>query len=125
MGLAHDVRPGHERLTLIFDVAIAALTTALAIWLAQLTVWARWLRERRVASWSALIRQHGLTMAACLGFPLVLLYLVVEVPMFRVLAEFQPDLASWLGLVAVAVFAKLVIEVVVAGRVIGELGSLA
>lgn len=117
---APDVRPGHERLTLIFDVVIAALTAAFVIWLARLTVWPRWLRQRRIASWSALVRRHGLAMAAYTAFPLVLLYLAIEVPVFRVLAEFQPDLALWLGLAAVLVFAKLVVELVVAGRVIRE-----
>jgi CubicO group peptidase (beta-lactamase class C family) len=116
-----DVRPGHERLTQIFDVVIAALTAALAIWLARLVVWERWLRQHRLTSWPALLRRHGAALAAGIAFPVMLVYLLLEVPVCRVVAQFQPDLAWWLGLVSALVFAKAVLELVVARRVMKQL----
>jgi hypothetical protein len=48
----------------------------------------------------------------------VLLYLLLQVPLCRVVAQFQPDLAWWLGIVAVLAMAKAAVELVVAKGVI-------
>ncbi len=104
-----DQGPGHERLTLTFDLAILTLTGALALALIRL-------RDRRrvargVHTWRQAARRGGLAAISNVSLLVLLLYLRSDVPAWNVVVRFQPDLEYWLYAVAVALAVRGVVQV--------------
>jgi CubicO group peptidase (beta-lactamase class C family) len=112
-----DTRPGHERLTLLFNVVILALTGALVASLARIRGRHRLLAQRGIPSWSDLARRSGLAAVTNFAVPAAVLYLLLGVPAWRALILFQPDLGYWLDAVALVLFLKGLLELAVIRRV--------
>jgi hypothetical protein len=108
---------GIRRLYLIFDLVILALTIVLVLWLARIPGRHRRLAQRGIVRWSSLVWRTGLAAVVHFAWPLVLLYLALNVPAWKVLAMMQPDLSYWLEAVAMIVFLKGVLEISLAWRV--------
>lgn len=88
-----DTGPGHERLTLLFNLLLLGLTILLAVVL---------FRTRRLSG------RPILATVAWLIVPLVVAWLVLFVPAWHVIAAFQPDLAWWLYVVAVVMAVRAI-----------------
>ena len=102
--------PGHERLTLIFNLVILALTGVLVMSLARIPGRYRRLARRGTASRSTL-RWHIVRIALLhFALPIAILYLALGVPIWKVIAEFQPDLAYWLYAAAIVLFLAGLVE---------------
>jgi len=112
-----DQGVGHERLTMIVNLILAVLTGALAISLARIPHRYRALARRGFASRSAFARHVALPIAAVLVISAGLSYLWLAVPAWRVVAQFQPDLAYWLTSVAIILVLKSLLEVALAWHV--------
>jgi CubicO group peptidase (beta-lactamase class C family) len=113
-----DVGPGHERLTLIFDLVLLGLTIVLAIALWRIPSWYQRWAGRGIASRQELARRLVMVAVASLALPVLLVYLAF-VPAWKVVARFQPDLAWWLYAVGAVLLAKGVHEVVLLWRIFG------
>ena len=125
-----DTRPGHERLTLLFNVVILALTGALVVSLARMRKRHRRLEERGITSRSDLVRRSGVAAITNFALPVAVVYLLLGVPAWRALILFQPDLGYWLNAVALVLCLKAIFELVALRRVFwaaaraGRSGSL-
>jgi Beta-lactamase class C and other penicillin binding proteins len=113
-----DVGPGHERLTLIFDLVLLALTIALAISLWRISGWYRQSARRGVGSRAELARRMVTILVTGFTLPVLLVYLAF-VPAWRVVARFQPDLAWWLYAAGAVLLVKGVVEIVLLRRIFG------
>jgi CubicO group peptidase (beta-lactamase class C family) len=109
--------PGHELLTLLFDLAILALTGALVMSLARVRGRHRRLAQRGIATWSDLAGHSGLAAVSNFALPAAVLYLSLNVPAWKVIVLFQPDLGYWLDAVALVLFLKGLLELALLGRV--------
>lgn len=101
---------GHERLTVLFDLAILLLTAALIASVVRVPRRYRSLARRGVAGWSDLARHGGLTAARNFALPIAVLYLALGVDWWNAFALFQPDLVYWLHAVAIVLLAKGAVE---------------
>jgi CubicO group peptidase (beta-lactamase class C family) len=110
--------PGLGLLTLIADLVVLGLTIALVVALGRLSARYRRLAQRGIERWPDLLRRTGLISVLHLVWPVVVLYLVLAVPMWRVdIGMGQPDLNAWLEVVAIIVFLKGVLELALTWRV--------
>jgi CubicO group peptidase (beta-lactamase class C family) len=109
--------PGHERLTLLFNLAILALTSALVASLVRIRGRHRRLSQRGIATWPDLARRSGLTAISNLALPVAVSYLLLAVPAWRALILFQPDLGYWLDAVALVLLLKGLLELALLWRV--------
>ena len=107
--------PGHERLTLLFDLAIAVLTAALVRSVARIPVRFRRLAERGPSNWVRLTLHIGRVALLNLALPAVMSYLVLAVPAWPAFALFEPDLACWLYAVAGVLVIKALLELALLG----------
>lgn len=112
-----DQGRGQERLTLIFTLVILALTGALVILLARTPRRFRRLEEYGAESRANLARHSGVATVAYLALPVIVACLVLFAPLWKVIANFQPDLAYWLYAVAIVLFLRALLEVGMARRV--------
>jgi CubicO group peptidase (beta-lactamase class C family) len=103
-------------LTLLFDLVVVALTTMLLLSLMRMPGRYRWLAQRGLARWSALAWCSMLLAALHFALPFVVLYLALNVPAWKVLVLFQPDLGYWLEAVALVVFLKGWLELALTWR---------
>jgi hypothetical protein len=103
--------PGHERLTLTFDLVIAVLTAALVIWVARTPMRLRSWADRGIVDTPALARRIGAIVVLNSALAIALLYLTLNVPAWKVIVEFQPDLGYWLDAVAAVLLIKGLVEV--------------
>lgn len=110
--------PGNKRLYLIFDLVLLALTIVLVISLARIPGRYQRIAQRGIARWSALVRHAGLTAGLHFAWPLVLLYLALKVPAWKVIVMFEPGLGYWLEAVAGVLCLKGVLELALARRVL-------
>ncbi len=102
---------GHRRLTVAFDLAIAASSGALLIALAHLPRWRRRLVQRGIGSWPRLMTHVGATAITSLLVPAALWYLALDVPAWKALVVlFEPDLAYWLYAVGTVLLVKGLFE---------------
>ncbi|HTK28742.1 MAG TPA: serine hydrolase domain-containing protein [Vicinamibacterales bacterium] len=101
--------PGRRRVILIFDATILVLTLALAAGLIGMP------GRRRTGSVRT-PRRYVAAALACFVVPALLAYLVVEVPAWGVLVEFQPDLSIWAGAVAIVLLVRGAIDLEAARR---------
>jgi hypothetical protein len=113
-----DVGPGHERLTLLFDLVLLGLTIALAVALWRIPAWYRRSARRGIRSREELARRIVTAIVTGFALPVVLIYLAF-VPAWRVVSRFQPDLAWWLYAVGAVLLVKGVIEIVLLWRIFG------
>lgn len=102
--------PGHETLTVFFDLVIAGLTILLVISLARLPRNLRRIARAAIVTRGDKIRHCVSMVTRNFVLPIVMLYLTLWSPAWKVLAEFQPDLACWLYIVALVLAVKGVIE---------------
>ncbi len=109
---------GKRRLTIIFDAMILVLTSLLIASVARIPARWRKLAQQGITLRPDLIRR-GLRIAALhFLWPVLVLYLWLEVLFFRVnVMMFQPDLTYWLAIAAAIVFIKGILELVQLGRV--------
>jgi CubicO group peptidase (beta-lactamase class C family) len=112
-----STRPGHERLTLLFNVAILALTGALVASLARVRGWHRRLAQRGIATWPDVARRSGVAVVSNFALPVAVLYVLFNVPAWRALILFQPDLGYWLDAVALVLLLKGLLELALLRRV--------
>lgn len=102
---------GLERLTVIFDLLILALTGVLVNSFAGLPRRNRRLRQHEIASRSDLLRLGGKTSAIHFAWPLVLLAVALFDPSWIIMVLYQPDLISWLYSVAALTSIEGLIEI--------------
>ena len=112
-----DQGPGHERLTLLFNLAVVALTGALVISLARIPGRYRRLARRGIASRSSLLWHTVRIVLLRFALAIAVLYLVLEVPAWKVIALFQPDLAYWLYVVAIVLLIAGLFEIALLRKV--------
>lgn len=113
--------PGIERLSLIFDLVILGLTGVLIVSLARIPGRYQRLGRGGVAHWSGLVWRSGLVAVLHFAWPLLVLYLALNVPAWQVYVMlFQPDLGYWLETVATVVFLKGLLEIVLIWRVFSQ-----
>jgi hypothetical protein len=109
--------PGQRRVSLIFDLVILGLTGALLLSLARIPGRYKRLAQRGIGSHSSLARLSGRTAILHFTGPLVLLYVVLEVPYWILLVLLQPDLVNWLYGTAAVLSLKGVLEIALIWRV--------
>ncbi len=110
-----DQGRGKRQLYTIFDLVLLALTIVLLISLVRIP--RRFGALRRLTR-SAFVRRGSLTVLLHLIWPLLLLYLVLNVVNWRVvLFLYEPALGYWLSAVAVIVFLKGFLELILLWRV--------
>ena len=66
------------------------------------------------------MRRIGLVSVLHFLWPLLLLYVVLKVFIWKVLTMFQPDLIYWLEIVAAIVFLKGLLEILLTWRVFSQ-----
>jgi NADH:ubiquinone reductase (H+-translocating) len=115
-----DRGPGHEQVTLIVNLVLAVLTGALAISLARIPHRYRQLSRAGFADRAAFARHVAPALVAIVVLPAALLYLWLAAPAWRVVAQFQPDLAFWLTAVAIILVLKALVEVALAWYVLAH-----
>ena len=111
-----DQGRGIRRLYIIFDLVILALTVALVISLARIPRRYRRLAQRGIANRSGLIWRSGLVAVSHFAWPLLVLYLALNVLVWKVYVMYQPDLGYWLEAVALVVFLKGLLEIALIWR---------
>lgn len=104
--------PGIERISLIYDLLVLALTAVLVLAFVRMPR-----RYRRLAQRSDLARRSGWIAALHFAWPAALLYLALTLPEWKEFVWFQPDLTSWLSAVAALVTLKGGIELALVWRV--------
>lgn len=92
---------GHERLTIVFDLAVLILTGVLVSLLVRLHRRGRLLVHRGIDGWRELTQRVVMTAVVFFTLPVTLLYLALAVPAWTVIFAFQPDLGYWLEAVAI------------------------
>jgi CubicO group peptidase (beta-lactamase class C family) len=102
--------PGHERLTVVFNLLIAVLTAALAVSLARVPMRLRCWAGEPVVSGSELAPRVGIILLLNSALAIALTYLWLYVPVWRALRKFEPDLGYWLMGVAVLLLVKGAVE---------------
>ena len=112
-----DQSPGHELLTVIFDLAILVLTIALVWSLVRIPRRHQRLSQRGITGWAALGRHAAAIVVVNWLLPIAVLYLSLDVPAWRALILFEPDLGYWLDGVAAVLFTKGLVELVLAWSV--------
>lgn len=122
-GMAHSVlnmatqRPlpeqglGQRRVSLIFDAAILGLSAALIRSLVRIPG-----REKRAGRQSGPKRSIGMTAVSHFAGPLALLFVKRKVPYWSMLAQYQPDLDSWLSAAAALLSLKGILEIAFGSR---------
>lgn len=111
---------GIERLSLLFDLLVLALTGVLGLSLARIPRRYRRWAQRGIARWSDLARRSGRIAALHFAWPAALLSLALTIPEWWELVLYQPDLTYWLSAVAMLVTLKGGIELALAWRVFGQ-----
>ncbi len=112
-----DQGPGLGLLTLVFDLVLLVLTSALVVALARLPGRYRRLTRRGIDRWPAVLSRSGLIASLHFVWPAALLYLTLAVPFWQVdVAMGQPDLTAWLEAVAIVVVLKGALELVLTWR---------
>ena len=109
-----------ERISLIYDLLVLALTGVLVLALVRMPRRYRRLAQRERAQWSELARRSGWIAALHFAWPAALFYLALTLPEWKELVWFQPDLTYWLAAVATLVTLKGGIELALAWRVFGQ-----
>jgi CubicO group peptidase (beta-lactamase class C family) len=108
---------GHERVTLIFDFVLLVLTVLLASSLARMPRRRKRLRQRPPADLTDYRLQVCKVAVLNFWLAVVLAYLTLVVPAWRVIQRFQPDLAWWLDIVAMILLVKGIVELIWLRRV--------
>ncbi len=111
---------GIERISLIYDLLVLALTGVLVLALVRMPRRYRRWAQRGIAQWSELARRSGWIAALHFAWPAALFYLALTLPEWKELVWFQPDLTYWLLAVATLVTLKGGIELALAWRVFGQ-----
>ena len=101
---------GIERISLIYSLLVLALTGVLVFALVRMPRRYKRLAQRRLAWWADLAWRGGGIAALHFVWPAALLYVALTVPEWKELVWFQPDLTSWLSVVAAVVALKGGIE---------------
>lgn len=102
---------GIERLTLVFNLVILALTAVLVVVIVRTWGWYRRLVQRGVGSRAEAVRESAVVAVRNFVVPAVVLYVTVAVPAWDALVIFQPDLEYWVNAVAIVLFTKGVVEI--------------
>jgi CubicO group peptidase (beta-lactamase class C family) len=109
---------GIRKLYIIFDITVFLLTLLLIVSLAMMPAKFRRLKRYGIATKQGFIRRSSIVALLHFVWPLVILYLALNVPFWKILfVMFQPDLGYWLQAVAVIVFIKGLVEIVMRWRV--------
>jgi len=108
---------GIGRLSLIVDLVLLSLTIVLVLALARIPRRHQRLAQRGIAYLSGLVWRSGLAAALHFAWPILVLYLALDVPAWQVILRFQPDLGYWLEAVAMVVFLKGWLEIALIWRV--------
>ncbi len=111
---------GIERISLIYDLLVLALTGVLVLALARMPRRYRRWAQRGIAQWPELARRSGWIAALHFAWPTALFSLALTLPEWKELVWFQPDLTYWLSAVATLVTLKGGIELALAWRVFGQ-----
>jgi hypothetical protein len=105
---------------LLFNLVLLALTGALGFAVVRVPRRYRQLAQRGIARPAEFLWRSGLVALLHFAWPLLFLYLTFRVPFLKVIGMFQPDLAYWLGTVAVIVSFKGVAELTMTWRVFDQ-----
>jgi CubicO group peptidase (beta-lactamase class C family) len=104
----------------LFNLVLLVLTVALAIALVRVPGRYQRLAERGIARPAEFLWRGGLVALLHLSWPLLLLYLTLRVPFWKVISTFQPDLVYWLHTVATIVVVKGIVEEALLWRIFGK-----
>ncbi|HEX8727934.1 MAG TPA: serine hydrolase domain-containing protein [Ktedonobacterales bacterium] len=107
---------GIERISLLYDLLVLALTGALVVALVRTPRRYRRWAQRGLAQWSELARRSGWIAALHFTWPAALLALALTLPEWKELVWFQPDLTYWLSAVAALMTLKGGIDLALAWR---------
>ncbi len=130
-GMAHHIlnivanRPppkrgiGIRNLYILFDIVILASTILLIISLRRVPRRYQKLKQHGIPTRADFIRRISLISVLHFTWPLLILYLLMNVLLWKVLTMFQPDLIYWMEIVAVIVFVKGLFELVLTWQVFG------
>lgn len=133
-GLAHSVLnlatgqplppqgPGQRRVSLVYTLALLALSGALGWSLARLPGRCNRLAQRGFAGRSSLARRSVRAAIFHFSGPLALLYAKFRVPFWPLAVLYQPDLISWLFAASAILSLKGILEIALAWRVFREGG---
>jgi CubicO group peptidase (beta-lactamase class C family) len=108
---------GQRRVSLIVDLVILLLTSALILLLVHIPEWYGQLAMHEIASPSDLTWRIGLISVSHFIWPLALLYVALKLPYWIILSLYQPDLVFWLYAVAAVVFLKGILQIVLTWQV--------
>jgi hypothetical protein len=98
---------GHERLYLLYNFILGALSSLLAISLARIPARGRRLRQLGVDDSSHVLWRSSRTAALHFVLPVVVLAVAVALPAWRgLITLYQPDLAYWLAIAALVLVLK-------------------
>jgi CubicO group peptidase (beta-lactamase class C family) len=106
-----DQGPGHERLTLMFNLLLLALTVLIVIVLLRTPRHFRRLAQLAAESKGTLVRHASIAAIAWLIVPIAVAWLALFSAPWKVIAAFQPDLAWWLYAVAVVLLLRALLEI--------------
>lgn len=115
-----DQGAGIERLSLIFDLIVLALTALLIVSLARIHRRYHRLAQRKIDQRSDLVWRSSLIAASHFIWPAVVLYLTLGLPDWKMLLLFQPDAGYWLLAVGAVVFLKGCLELALLWRVFSQ-----
>ena len=105
-----DEGPGHEVLTVVFDLVVGAMTVALIVSLMRMPGRYRRLQRRGIPDRTALRWLLARVSVVHFTLPILVLYLYLAVPAWRAIGLLQPDLFDWIAAVAVVLTVKGLIE---------------
>lgn len=101
---------GIRNLYIIFDIMIFASTMLLIISLSRVSRRYQKLKQHGIPTRSDFIWRISLISILHFAWPLLILYLLINVLLWKILTMFQPDLIYWMEIVAVIVFVKGLLE---------------
>ncbi len=108
---------GIRQLYIIFNLVVLMLTILLVLSIIQISKRYRKLKQRGIAARSDFIWRISFIASLHFIWPLFVLYLVLNVLLWKVFVMLQPDLTYWLEVVAMTVFLKGLVEMALAWHV--------
>lgn|GEM_PF-3213044 len=108
---------GIRNLYILFDTVIVALTVLLIFSLRRISRRYQHLKQQGISTRSDWIWRITWISVLHFAWPLLVVYLLLNVLLWKVLRMFQPDLIYWVEIIAVIVFAKGLLELFLTWRV--------
>jgi hypothetical protein len=111
---------GNARLYLLLDGVLLALSAGLALWIARTPGRFRRLEQKGIRDIPTLLWRTALVAVLHFSLPLLILYLELQFPPWKVYVMYQPDAIFWLELVAIILAIKGVFELAMVWQVFNQ-----